>query len=450
MLSWLTKKRWQRAAERAQRELAADRFADAWRSADEALESCPPEEKAAMLAVQQKAAETLVPVNVEHARGLTRAGEYERAAEHIQIAASFAGKGPLRHLVDDALKNIQTIRASAPAPDTTDPLDDPTPEIPAENDGLTPIDMVHPSFPDPVLDAYASAPSRWRRAVIAMHQQGNIDLAQFEVELKRKDTSIARFELAMAQVRSRNLVGARATLEQGIDLRPTWPEYLLALAEIATALGESALAEQALQDAADHYPDNLPVLVAVARHSLQQGDTASAREALEAANEAYPQTPAVVSMLWGEVFDREGKVDRAVVEFEKVVAATWRVDFGGGRITVNSDAAYGAALGYLKLKSNLKRALQLLTVLREGADEGEYWRIDLDIVAVLRANGDVGKAESLLESLEDSIPSNRTLARMRWLELAGRDDELETMLSNADENTRALWALASRQRGTDG
>lgn len=449
MLSWLTKKRWQRAADRARRELAADRFADAWRSADEALETCPDEEKSALQQVQLQAAQALVPVNIEHALGLTRAAEYERAAEHIQIAAHFAGDGELRASVDAALKEMQTIRSSTPAPSQNDPLDEASDALPPENDGLVPIDMIHPSFPDPVLDAYASAPTRWRRAVIAMHQQGQIDMALLDVELKRRDSSIARFELAMAQVRARDLRAARTTLEQGIDLRPMWPEYLLALAEVATALGEDALAEQALQDAADHYPDNLSVLVAVARHSLSQNDVDSAREALEAAAEAYPQTPAALSMLWGEVFDREGKLDRAVAEFEKVVAATWRVDFAGGRITVNTEAAYAAALGYLKLGSNLKRASQLLSVLRENAAPDEQWRVDLDIVAVLRASGDGHKADELLAAIETQIPTNRHLARMRWLELAGRHDELAALLEQADDQTRALWTLAARQRGTN-
>ncbi len=448
MLSWLTKKRWQRAAERAQRELAAERFADAWRSADEALESCPEDEKPALQQTQLQAARALVPLNIEHALGLTRAGEYERAAEHIQIAATFAGDGELRASVDVALQEMRTLRSSAPAPTQHDPLDEAGDALPPENDGLVPIDMIHPSFPDPVLDAYAAAPARWRRTVIAMHQQGQIDLALLDVELKRRDTSIARFELAMAQARTGDRRAARTTLEQGIDRRPMWPEYLLALAEVATALDEDALAEQALQDAADHYPDNLSVLVAVARHSLAQNDLGSAREALEAAAEAYPQTPAALSMLWGEVFDREGKLDRAVVEFEKVVAATWRVDFASDRITVNTEAAYAAALGYLKLSTNLKRALQLLSVLRENAAADEQWRVDLDVVAVLRASGETTKADDLLASIETRIPPNRHLARMRWLELAGRHDELASLLEQADEQTRALWELAARQRGT--
>jgi tetratricopeptide (TPR) repeat protein len=454
VFSWLSnltsrQPAWQRASERASKALASERVADAWTDVNEALESCPEEARAGLEAIRVRAATDLLARNLEMSRGLYHAGDEVRGGEHLMLASQFAVTPELRQRVDAAIADRQN-RRSGVAAAKSDVLEAASP-IPDETDGLIPIDMIHPNFPEAVLDTYAGLPSRWRRAVVDMHQSSQIRLTDLQLEVSRRDSSVARYELAIGQIKSGDVAAAASTLEQGMELRPRWAGYLLLLAEANEALGRLTDAEHVLQAAADGYPDDIAVLVRVAQFALRRDDLETASDAVEAALEVHPEQP-ILTLLHAEVLDRKNQPAKSVVEFEKVVAQSWRVDFMTGQIQVNQDAAYGAALAYLKLgrSADAERALSLLAVVQRSMPEADAWRVDLDRVPLLRLRGQTDEAAELLAALEQRIPSDRPLAQLRWLELSGRDDDLSNALALLPDPLKAQWARAVQQRNAAG
>ena len=136
---------------------------------------------------------------------------------------------------------------------------------------------------------------------------------QYEESLRRKsdqpDATEIRQELATCQLKLRRHQEALATLAQCADL----PGIDVIRAECHLAIGDMALAKQALERASEQQPENLDVLLLRGTMLLEEGQAKEAVEVLERAAQAHPRDYTVHFKL-AQAYAQAGQPDLAAAE----------------------------------------------------------------------------------------------------------------------------------------
>jgi len=301
--------------------LAAERYADARCSFQEALEVCPAEareERDPILAKIRETGNRLAELNLVEGEGALNGGDLEKAEDYFNLALELADDAKLREIAEKQLKNLgrvsrrqlsnnnskQHSHASGCAScgghhSHEEEIQEVAPT------GLSAEDTFHlliQPLPGDLPTRYAALGEKFAEAYLAIHDGDDRRAFPMLQELHGKSASdVVMYELALIMFRAGRPGEAKQLLDQALAVNPTNPLCYLSLVQLATGGEQYQEALSLLQRMQDL--DVLPDQVLIMRGEVlaAAGDSESAlaqwSEALKMPSVAKPAAERVVSLL---------------------------------------------------------------------------------------------------------------------------------------------------------
>ncbi|MGH8106834.1 MAG: tetratricopeptide repeat protein, partial [Arenimonas sp.] len=272
--------------------------------------------------------------------------------------------------------------------------------------------------------------------------------------------------LGICLQKSGDIPGARAAIDQAINLAPDRADFQISRAALALGQKDYSLAEQGMKDAVNLDPNQLQAYVTLAHMALARSEHEEASKQLKLAQRIDPNHPQVL-LLEGHIAQYGGQVDHAL----KCFNAAAEVAPKNSLAQVSLGMAYGSRGMWPFAEQALKNAIALDPgnpgVLRglvrsqvqqekllEAIDTLGQWLINKPAdneVRMMRAQmrAQIGQVEEALEDLlmvNSAMPGNpKILAPLVNTLLAiGRPEEalekLEAAVGSFPENNN-LWSM---------
>ena len=272
--------------------------------------------------------------------------------------------------------------------------------------------------------------------------------------------------LGICLQRNGDIAGARAAIDQAINLAPDRADFQISRAALALGQKDYEAAEQGMKDAVNLDPNQLQAYVTLAHIALSRSENEEAEKQLKLAQRINPNHPQVL-LLEGHIAQYGGQVDHAL----KCFSAAAELDPKNSLAQVSLGMAYASRSMWPFAEQALKNAIALDTnnpgVLRglvRSQMQQEKWLEAIDTlgkwliakpadhaVRMMRAQIrlQIGQSEEALEDLlmvNASMPGNpKVLAPLVNTLLAiGRHEEalekLESAVAAFPENN-LLWSM---------
>jgi tetratricopeptide (TPR) repeat protein len=426
---------WQKAAQRAEKAERATRWADAWHDYAQAIAEGPEEQRPAWVDGRNRCAGQLVSLNLARALEMARVANLVQAGEHLELAETFASTEALRQQVQDARRELTTAAQGAVKAAAAERAKPASQCAAANPDDDVMFDFVYPQFPEAVLDQYARRPVEWRRAVLARHR-GELKQALPVLRAAQNKGTVERFEAGLAHAANGDIAAAWPLLRDASTASDAWPHVTIAAVDLCWAESRWDDAETVLQHAIDSQAESIDLYLAAATHAVLRKRPSEGLEAVEAAL-TLDGNNLRAQLLQARLFDLAGREGEAEPLYEAVVKRTWRFVPELRRVTVSADAAGLLAMLLLRKGRRLDRAEELLRAMASDAPDEARWRVELDLVSVLRKAGRGAMADLLLHDIaaradESSVSGRLRLAwlqndlddfRRRWAKAAAADRE---------------------------
>ncbi|MEO0872316.1 MAG: tetratricopeptide repeat protein, partial [Pseudomonadota bacterium] len=268
--------------------------------------------------------------------------------------------------------------------------------------------------------------------------------ALLEGELPVQETSRIRIALAQMLMATNNVVGARAQVEQVLEVDASQADALKMLAGWLIEEDQADRAISSLRIALDENPDDAQALTLMAQAHERNGDDNLAREfyslAVEASDSAPAETLRYVQILMED--------SRSFFTAEELLISALRLEPG------QPDLMRTLGMLYLRMQ-DWARAEQVETTLRDAGDEISL-RVATQLeVDRLAAQGRTEEAVTFLEELAGSsgiedVGAQIAVVRARLMN--GETDEalsaIEQLVAEAPEELAYRFTLAATQSAT--
>jgi tetratricopeptide (TPR) repeat protein len=272
--------------------------------------------------------------------------------------------------------------------------------------------------------------------------------------------------LGICLQRSGDIEGARAAIDQAINLAPDRADFQISRAALALGQKDYAAAEQGMKDAVSLDPNQLQAYVTLAHMALARGENEEAAKQLKLAQRVDAESPHVL-LLEGHIAQYGGQVDKALKCF--TVAA--EIDPNNILAQVSLGIAYGTRGLWTFAEQAMKNAMTLEPT-NPGAMRGlirsqlqqEKWLEAIDVlgqwlinkpddhsVRMMRAQvrAQIGQMEEALEDLlmlNAANPGNPNILSplMNILVSTGRHQEAFEHIENAlqsNSQNNMLWSM---------
>jgi tetratricopeptide (TPR) repeat protein len=272
--------------------------------------------------------------------------------------------------------------------------------------------------------------------------------------------------LGICLQRSGDIEGARAAIDQAINLAPDRADFQISRAALALGQKDYAAAEQGMKDAINLDPNQLQAYVTLAHMALARGENEDAAKHLKLAQRVDAESPHVL-LLEGHIAQYGGQVDKAL----KCFTAAAEMDPKNPLAQVSLGIAYGTRGLWPFAEQALKNAMALEPT-NPGAMRGlirsqlqqEKWLEAIDVlgqwlinkpddhsVRMMRAQvrSQIGQMEEALEDLlmvNAANPGNPNVLSplMNILASTGRQQEALEHIENAvqgNSQNNMLWSM---------
>ncbi len=272
--------------------------------------------------------------------------------------------------------------------------------------------------------------------------------------------------LGICLQKSGDIPGARAAIDQAINLAPDRADYQISRAALALGQKDYSAAEQGMKDVVNLDPNQLQAYVTLAHMALARSENEEAGKQLRLAQRIDPNHPQVL-LLEGHIAQYSGQPDQAL----KCFTAAAEMAPKNSLAQVSLGMAYGARGMWPFAEQALKNAMALESsnpgVMRglvrsqmqqekwlEAIDTLGQWLINKPAdheVRMMRAQvrAQIGQMEEALEDLmmvNSAMPGNPKILSplVNTLLAIGRPEEalekLETAVASFPENN-SLWSM---------
>lgn len=234
------------------------RFADARVLAEELLEQSLPEaEMSEAKQLRAAAGDGLARLNLDEALGFQRAGNTERAAEHLDLAMDQVCSVELRSEIEAARAEpvLPTVEApekrhsggscSSCGPQVLEPLSSDDIELP---DHESQFELILTSYPPQLVERYRQKGEQFLQAFLLSHSgQDAAALAHWQQVPPNEHDELYWFELGAAQTRSGQGKQGRKSLEKALQLDSSLLPAIEMLVQLLVSSGEGETALKYLQ-----------------------------------------------------------------------------------------------------------------------------------------------------------------------------------------------------------
>jgi len=444
---------WQKQAARGRAALERNQFAIAYDALGAALSGeVPAELREELTTLQEKARDALFDLNWGEGERNEAAEMLERAQEHYELAKRFAPDDERAERVEERLIHIeQTLDAQAAEASAKRPSAGVTRErAPSEEiDGDEAFELFVTGNPDEIAERYLDLPASFRSAYMnARDGEWDAAIETFTAMLDENEDGIVRFELGRAYANIRRFDEAIEHMLKAESSEPLWIDLKLALARVAWSARRYDVAEAVLQRAADEPgKEEVAVYRAIAMHASYTREPSYGLDAAAAGLDLAPRD-VTLNVLRGRLLELSGRDEGAIEAYERVVLQTWRYDGDTGELSFNADSTYFAALHYLRTRTKLDRAEELMRAVVGISNQGAAAReAELDLAAILLAAGKKEDGTALIDKVARLLPpdTSRQRAYVAWLR--GEHDEATAMIDGLADDERERWENFCKDRG---
>lgn len=260
--------------------------------------------------------------------------------------------------------------------------------------------------------------------------------------------------------------GARAAIDQAINMAPDRADFQISRAALALGQKDYAAAEQGMKDAVTLDPNQLKAYVTLAHMALARGENDEATKQLKLAQRIDAESPHVL-LLEGHIAQYGGQVDKAL----RCFTAAAELDPGNILAQISLGIAYGSRGMWTFAEQAMKNAMALepgnpgaMRGLIRSQMQQEKWPEAIDVlgqwlikkpadhsVRMMRSQirAQLGQAEEALEDLliiNAANPGNSNVLTplVSLLGMLGRQEEglehIENALQAAPQNNM-LWSM---------
>ncbi len=386
---------WEKAAAKAEKARRRGELATAKRYFEEAAAEAPAANAEGFAKAATECAAMLCREHRTTAEQMVAAGQFERAAQRLELALSFATDAD-REAIDALLTQAREGAARLESPVAFEEASFDAAISDEEN--LMAIVAV---YPDEVSSRYFELGEAFREAVTATHGgRAGEAIAHFDsVMQEHGDEAIAHFERGRClQALDRNDDAIAAYL-RAEELMPDWSNIKLGVADAALAAGKIEIAEDALQRAVDADDENKEVYVAICRTALQSAQPGYGLEAAEALLDLDPANRRGL-ILKGQLYEMAGDSDAAAASYEESLSRYWHYDSQEEKLFFDPVPATLCATLYFRERTNLTRAEELARALLTVTEGNEKNAWEVFLARASARNGDPAAARKILDRMK--------------------------------------------------
>jgi tetratricopeptide (TPR) repeat protein len=317
------------------------RFADARVIAEELLDQpLPAAEQAEAQQLQVVAGDGLAQLNLDEALGFQRAGDLERATEHLDLAMTQVRSAGLKKQIEVALVEPVTATVEAPGestghggscsscgPQVMEPLSSDDIEFP---DHESQLELIMTSYPPQVAERYKQKGEQFMQAFLLSHSgQDAQALAHWQQVPAPDKDNLYWFEYGASQVRTGKVREGRKSLEKALELDASMLPANEMLIQVLVSFGETDTALDRLQKMLekDQDPAFCHVQLTMVRLQQQQQELAlgHARQAV-----AIGVSEASFLQLTASLLEQAGELEEAEEILRRIPAGSSCGGGGGG------------------------------------------------------------------------------------------------------------------------